>query len=303
MLLFVLISTAMATGISSDEVPCPLGEGMVKRFHKVSANTMGGYDSDLVTYSTRGQFRTHAVSTCPDNFFSAMGNKLDLVIRPTDHVAIHSAIAEARKEWGTQDDPTVWERYDTAARIAVALNHDPLDIAELYLNAAWTARDAAVGVYVGGLDGPQAAREILTIGTAELKKDLTTEAIKMVHYNLARVAHRGGFVQEREFHLDAFLALQSLSSEERAAAVRLQRLSRTIETRYQERAVSMLTSALQLPGEPMRQVRAQYQLADTLRRLGRSEEARRAFEATQKDSGSPEQLRELSGFLIGEINQ
>jgi hypothetical protein len=303
MLLFILLSTAMATGISSDEVPCPLGDGTVKRFHKVSANTMGGYDSDLVSYSTRGQFRTHAISTCPDNFFSALGSKLDMAILQTDHAAIRSAIAEARKEWGIQDDPTVWERYDTAARIALVLNHDPLEIAELYLNAAWTVRDAAVGVYVGGLDGPRAAREILTLGTAELQKDLTPEAVKMLHYNLARVAHRGGFLPERDAHLQAFLALPSLSPEERAAAVRLEQLSRSIETRYQERAVSMLSAGANLPGGAVRLARARYQLADTLRRLRRISEARTSFESTQKDPNTPEQLRDLAGFLLDEINQ
>jgi hypothetical protein len=303
MLLFALLSTALATGISSDEVPCPLGEGLVKRFHKISANTMAGYDSDLVTYSTRGQFRTHAISTCPDNFFSALGSKLDMTILQTDHKAIHNAIAEARMEWNSQEDPTVWERYDTAARIAIVLNHDPLEIAELYLNAAWTARDAAVGVYVGGLNGPRAAREILKVGTTELEKDLTPEAVKMLHYNLARVAHRGGFQPERDAHLQAFLALPSLSPEERAAAVRLKQLSHTVEKRYQERAIAMLSSGVKLPGETMRLARARYQLADTLRRIGKTEEAQAGFEAVKRDARSPDQIRELAIFLLDEINK
>jgi hypothetical protein len=160
-----------------------------------------------------------------------------------------------------------------------------------------------VGVYVGGLNGPRAAREILTLGTAELQKDLTPEAVKMLHYNLARVAHRGGFLPERDAHLQAFLALPSLSPEERAAAVRLKQLSRSIETRYQERAVSMLSAGATLPGGAVRLARARYQLADTLRRLKRNSEARTSFESTQKDPNTPEQLRELAGFLLDEINQ
>jgi len=303
MLLLTLLSAALATGISSESVPCPLGEGTVKRFHKVSSNTLGGYDSDLAAYSTRGQFRTHAVSTCPDNFFSALGHRLDMPLLERDHAPIKTAIEAARSEWIDRENPTVWERYDTAARIALALNQAPVEVANLYLNAAWTARDAAVGIYVGGLSGPEAAKDILRLGKAELEKKLTPEALKMIHYNMARVAHRGGFVTARKDHIKAFLALSAPTAEERAAGERLMHLSQDIETRYQERAVSLLKATINGPGDTTRLVRAEYQLADTLRRLNRFPEARGHFEAVRDNAEAPDELRELSRFLLSEIGQ
>lgn len=302
MILFVaLLSTALATGVRSDTVPCPFGNGTVKRFYKVSTNTMGGYDSDLAAYSTRGQFRAHAISTCPDNFFSILGNRLDVPILERDSGAIQSAIDEARLEWRNRDQPTVWERYDTAARIGIALGQDPLEIADLYLNAAWTVRDVAVGVYVGGLNGPEAARQIITVGNQELTKNLTSDAQKMVHYNLARVAHRGGFAKERRAHIQAFLALPSPTPEERAAGERLKQMSASTEVRYQERAASLLKAALKQSADPVRVARAEYQLADTLRRLERFEEAKTHFESVRDNANAPEQLRELSRYLLTEF--
>ena len=301
--LFLTLATALATGIHSEIVPCPMGNGNVKRFHKVSSNTLGGYDSDLATYSTGGQFRTHAISTCPENFFSALGSQLNRPVAPDQAAAVQAAIQAAREEWRDRDRPTVWERYDTAARIALALNKNPLDIANLYLTAAWTVRDEAVGVYVGGLTGPEAAKQIIEVGSKEFKKDLTPEAIKMLHYNLARVAHRGGFVAHREKHIAAFLALSSPTPEERKAGERLQQLTVHVETRYQERAMSLLQAAIQAPTDPSRTPRATYQLADTLRRLARPTEAKEHFTAVAKDAKAPEQLRELSRFLLREISQ
>ena len=74
MITLLFIQAALATGITYDEVPCPLGGAPARRFHKVAANRAGGYDSDLVAYSTKGQFRTHAISTCPDSLYSVYGD-------------------------------------------------------------------------------------------------------------------------------------------------------------------------------------------------------------------------------------
>ena len=89
--MLMMLSTALATGVTHEEVDCPYGEGKVRRYHKVSSNNLGGYDSDLARYSTRAQFREFAVSTCPSNYFSMLGKDLNLVV-PTDKAsAIDSA--------------------------------------------------------------------------------------------------------------------------------------------------------------------------------------------------------------------
>ena len=301
MLPLLILSSAFATGIRFDEVPCPFGTGNTRKYEKVSANTFGGYDSDLATYSTRGQFRTHAVSTCPDNYYSALASRLDRPIPSDKHAQIQSAIDASRSTWIDRDEPTVWERYDTAARIAIALNDGPLDIAELYLNASWTARDEAVGVYVGGLDGPIAARKILDLGQIELQKDLVDSSKSILLYNLARVAHRGGFIAERDAHVRAFLAMPTISEAERKAGQKLKHLSQVVEPKYQDLAMSFLEAGVKQAGDPLRLARAQYQLADLARRQGKLEQARDGFTKITADSAAPEQLQSLSKFLLQEI--
>ena len=76
--ILMTLGVALATGVTHEEVACPYGEGKVRRYHKVSSNNLGGYDSDLARYSTRAQFREFAVSTCPSNYFSVLGKDLDL---------------------------------------------------------------------------------------------------------------------------------------------------------------------------------------------------------------------------------
>ena len=301
MLVLLILSQAFATGIRFDEVPCPFGDDTVRKYQKLSANTFGGYDSDLATYSTRGQFRTHAISTCTNNYFSAMGSNLDRTISSDKNVQVQAAIDASRNTWADRDEPTVWERYDTAARIAVVLGDAPLDIAELYLNASWTARDQAVGVYVGGLDGPIAARKILDLGKVELQKDLIPESKAVLLYNLARVAHRGGFVAERDEHVREFLSLPSISDAERKAGMALKTLSQVVEPKYQELAMSFLQAGVGQPGDPLRIARAQYQLADLARRLGKTEQARAGYKEVASNSEAPDQLQSMANFLLGEI--
>jgi len=303
MFLFLMLGAALATGIRFEEVPCPYGDGQVRKFYKVSANTLGGYDSDLAVYSTRGQFRTHAISTCPSNYFSAMGSDLKVPVPAEMGPAIDSAIAEARSEWANPSNPEVWERYSTAANIASAMKRAPLAVAELRLNAVWTARDAAVGVYVGGLEGPKAAREILNIGALEFKKDLTPEAQKLLRYNLARVAHRGGYNAERDAHIAAYLQLQGLTKDERSAGVTLRRLTQTVEPELQRAAVRSLDAALTGGGTGEQFARARHQRADTLRRLGQKPKAIAGFREVLADADAPPQLKEMAAFLLEEISQ
>jgi hypothetical protein len=295
-----LLSSALATGVRFEEVDCPLGEGLVRRYYKVSANTHGGFDSDLASYSTRGQFREHAVSTCPSNYFSAMGTQLSEPIPAAQVESITAAIATSRNTWVNRDDPTVWERYDTAARIARVRGQDPLEIAELYLNAAWTARDHAVGVYVGGLNGPEAARKILDVGQAEFKGNLTPEAIKLLRYNLSRVAHRGGFIAERDAHLTAFLALSTLTPAERSAGQRLQYITRVVEPAMHAHAMMALEEALARPGDPSRLARARYQLADLNRRVGQSDAAKQGFSTVVQSEEAPKELKSMAQFLLSQ---
>ena len=292
-----------ATGIRYEHVPCPHGEGSVRKYTKLTGNTMGGYDSDLARYSSRTQFRTHAISTCPSSYFSALGTELGRPIPEVHRSAIDDAIAQSRSEWADADNPEVWERYDTAARIAGVLGRDPIDVAELYLAASWTARDAAVGIYVGGLNGPQAARQILDLGEQELAKDLTPDSRKVLRYNLARVAHRGGFNADRDRHLSAYAKLSNLTAAEAEAGRRMRHIAKVVEPRYQRAAVMALQAGIQHRPTGFRSARARYQLADVHRRLGNRDRAVAVFNQAVAHDDTPADLKETARYLLEVLGQ
>ena len=101
-------------------------------------------------------------------------------------------------------NPTPWERYEIAAEYYRWKGKPALFMGRLYLEAAWTARDKAVGIHPE-LKGPVVADQVLEQGAKELQKELTSEQRKMVTFNLARVAHRNAQFDKREQYLTAFL--------------------------------------------------------------------------------------------------
>jgi len=305
MLTWLMIHAALATGVTHTEVTCPLDGEAIRQFHQVSTNKHGGYDSDLATYSSRGQFRTHAISTCPQDLLSLYGEDLGLEIPETVKAPLQAALARAREDLTEPDNPTVWERYGLAAVTYRALGRGPLDLAGVYLEASWTARDEAVGIYVGGLEGPRAAEVILQAGEGELAKDLTTESRKLVLYNLARVAHRTGYGVERDRYLSAFEATGSLDAAEHRAIERFRAMAHDVEPRYQRLAVAELRKALEilqikdLP--PAVTAKTQFLLADLLRRLGDNAEALHFYKLTAKQAEADPQLQDMAAFFIDKL--
>ena len=170
LLLASFSTSAYATDVGISDLPCPIGEGSVRVYTKLSSNRLGGWDSDLATYAVGGQWRTYAISTCKDNLFSFPSDAgPSPKVKESTYVAkVNKVLDKARKEMG--EAPEIWQRYEIAIRI-IELEKDsaPLRIARLYLNAAWTARDRAVDVYKG-LDGPIMAARLLEKGKEELKK-------------------------------------------------------------------------------------------------------------------------------------
>lgn len=300
--LFLLLAPAGATQIRYTDQPCPIDpDDVVRVYEKVSANTHGGYDSDGADYSTKGQWRAFAVSTCGESLFSLYGGDIGMELSAGQIAALQGALTRALgEEVADAKDPQVWERYAIAAHMYETLGRGPLFLADLWLEASWTARDEAVGVYVG-LRGPQAARETLALGREELKKDLPPDQRRTLLYNLARVAHRGGFAAERDEWLAAFQADGPLSPKEAEAVARFRKIVDKVEPRYQDKAIAAFREGLRdrdLPVES--RLRSTYLLADLLRRRGQADEARPLFEQVARDERAPRELREMALFLGGE---
>jgi len=297
-LTLLLVQAALATGITFDEVACPLGGASARRFHKIAANRHGGYDSDLVSYSTKGQFRTHAISTCPDSLYSVYGDHIEREITDAERPAVEAALARVRKTLQDPSNPEVWERYVIAAHVYEALGRDSLDLAQIYLEGSWVARDAAVGVYVGGLDGPEAAAKILAVGATELAKPLPDDKRKTVLYSLARVAHRAGDAAQRRSYLEQFAAL-SPTKEERAQMLRFEQLADQTEPALQAMAMRYLREGLADPGRSAVQIsHATYLLADLLRRTGEPAQALPLYKQVIEIGDTPAQIRQMAAFFV-----
>lgn len=301
LLLAILSGPTGATQVSVRTVPCPLGGAPVKVYEKLSANTHGGFDSDLAGYSTEGQFREWAISTCPDSLFSLYGADMGLPLDEATRRRLAAALAEEVGRLAAPDHPEVWERYGLAARMYRELGRDPLWIARVYLEGSWTARDRAVGVYEG-LEGPAVARQLLAQGDIELQKPLTAAQRRTVAYNLARVAHRLGDGKSRDAYLSTFEKAGPLNEKERAALDRFRLVAREIEPRFQDLAIGALQEGLRRDGVAMdEKVRSTYILADLLRRRGRPRDALPLYTLVLAEEAAPQELREMALGFAREI--
>lgn len=301
-LLLALLGAASATQISVRTAACPLGDGPVRVYDRVSVDTVGGYDSDLARYSGQGQFREYAVSTCPDNLFSLYG--ADMGALPLDQAlsdALTARLAELRPALPPPDELQTWDRYRIAAHMYQALGRDPVFLGDLLLQASWTARDRAVGIYEG-LEGPEAARALLDAGARELDRELPPHQRKILLHNLARVAHRGGWGAERDRHLAAFEAVGGLTPREREVLDTFRRMANQVEPQLQDQAIAAYRAALDRGGLPQAEsARVTYLLADLLRRRGQPAEARGLFDRVAVNRDSPENLRQMAVFLSADL--
>ena len=299
LLLALFSGSAQATDVGISDLPCPVGEGSVRVYTKLSSNRLGGWDSDLATYSVGGQWRTYAISTCQNNLFSFPSDTGPSPrIKEDAYVAkLNSVLEKARNEIG--ETPEIWQRYEIAIRIiALEKESDPLRIARLYLNAAWTARDRAVDVYKG-LEGPIMASRLLEQGQEELQKpNLEKSVQKILHHNLARIAHRGGFFQKRDQHLAAFEALGSLSEKEKSVLKTFHRMVNEIEPGLLKKAAAQLDEYLSSATDSKTRAWAHYTRADIARRNGDRVNARKHYQSVLKSKNPDEKLLELAKWFL-----
>lgn len=301
LLLLAVAGPAEATRVTANPVACPLDGTSSKRFEHLSANTHGGWDSDLCTYSSQGQWREYAITTCPEDLLTLYGEDFARAYTPEELERLRAVSREVQREVRDPEALEPWERYALAARFYQALGKDEAFIGTLYHTASWLARDRAVGVYVG-LEGPVAARELLALGAQELEKDLTTPARKTLLFNLARVAHRAGENTLRDRYIGMFAARTDLDAAEQEALARFRKMTREVEPRYQDLAIEQYTAWLRKEGIPHdEKVRITYLLADLLRRRDRLREAAALYTLVANDSQALQSTRELAAFLLGEI--
>ncbi|MBK9365834.1 MAG: hypothetical protein IPN01_05870 [Deltaproteobacteria bacterium] len=286
---------AFAARVGLTTASCPLDGAQVSVYERLSTNTHGGWDSDLAAYDSESQWRSFALSACPKDGLILPGSNFGRPVSAAQRAALEAALKAQRA--AKAPSTTAWERYARAAELRRAMGDDGLEVAQLYLEGSWTARDEAVGVYLG-LEGPIEAEQILAYGDAELLKPEGQKLARTLLYNLARVAHRGGFLKARDGYLSRYEALPELTSAEREKSKRLKTLATGPEAAMQRLALVELARFLKASGAPAERVaRARYLQADLHRRLGDEDAAIQGYAQVALDEEAPEQLRELAAFL------
>lgn len=287
---------AHAVQVSGRDLTCPVGSGTARVYTRVTNNTSGGYDSDLASYSAGGQWRAYRVATCKPSQLTLFGTDMQAGVPTARQAAVTAATQKAVAALPNPAEPTIWERYGLAAAAYEALGKDDVFLGDLWVEASWTARDAAIGYYEN-LQGPKAARALVDAGKVELAKPLSLADRKKVLYNLARVAHRGGFNDERDDFLAQFEQAGPLDARETKAVATLRRIARDVEPALQDKAIARYTAALRTQLAHDEKVRVTYVLADLLRRRGRTRDALPLYFLVANDAQAREDLRGMALFL------
>ena len=281
-----------------EEVECPLGKDYARVFSLSSQNQLGGYDSDLASYSKGDQFRTFSISTCYDSYFSLYGTDFSITLSEEQQQAAQEILRTLRTQLMDPKNPLVWERYEIAAEMYRLLGRSPHFLAQVYLEASWTVRDSFVGFHQG-LNGPKSAQEVLDLASKELQKTLSPEQKKLLIFNLARVAHRAGQPTLRDMYLKKFEMLPNLSPSDTKGLHYIRSTAIPKEQYYQEKARKELILALEdstkLNKEELLHTR--YLLADLHRRLGEVDRALPLYELVRSQS-KDERLVEMSDFFL-----
>ena len=292
--LFSFLYTVGATGIHTESIKCPIGEDRAKTFFVLSENEYGGYDSDGATYSSGMQPRKYAIATCSKNLYSALNKDMEQTWTAEEEKEILAIIEQNKKNFAKAELPETWERYDIAIDIYRWQGKSHQFLAGLYMDAAWTIRDEAVGIHED-LRGPIVADQVLELGRKELQKNLNTEQRKMVLFNLARVAHRNARFDEREEFLTAFNQLSTLTEAERKAAKDFGYYTTELEPQYLRKAQKELLSHI---AENPNDGQALYLLGDIARRLGETESAQRFFNQANLTADLQEEQRNIILYLL-----
>ena len=297
LLLATINSMVLAASFTMRTVQCPIGEGQVRIYDVVSDNQLGGFDSDLATYSSGEQARHFLLSTCTTNYISLYGEDMGRVFPDELANAMLQQTETVRRSFQDPQSPEIWERYWLAAENYTLLSESPLFIANVYLNAMWSARDSIVG-YHAGLNGPLVIDQLLDQASIELAKPLTEAQRKVLLFNLARVAHRGGYSQIRDDYIDAFTALPNLTREDIESAEKFKRVTKEIEPMFQIKLQSILSSRVLAELNSSERAFAHYLLGDIARRQGSSEQALEHFHAVINEEKAEEKISTLAKYFI-----
>ncbi len=288
----VLLAGPVTAGELFPEVyNCPVDGTVVNAQRMLATNALGGTDSDFCQYAKGGNAREHGVATCPTCFYSAMQSKFEQPLDEGQKKALLEMLATARDNHTTVDQLEPWDRYQLAALCAGVLDENALERGDLLLSGAWTIRDRIVG-FIPQVDGPV---DVFN-GLAEMDKqwlELTDlRAQQKALFDLARVAHRGGFPARRDAYLARLDELQPVPEDLASGRERWMYEPIEMENRFLDKALQHYEEGLAAgSGSAEERVYYAYLVVDLKRRLGRTDGLDRDLNLLLAEKTLPEHVK------------
>lgn len=269
---------------------CPVCGESVEAERQVTANALGGTDSDFCQYSAGGQAREVAVATCPKCYYTHLHDRFERDLSETQRAELEAALVILRPSYPSAEMVPTWDRYQIAALMAGLLGEGQYLRGDLLLTGAWTARDRVVG-FVPKVDGPLDVLLNLEEMDAAWREipDLRTQ--QMALFDLMRVAHRGGFVERRDAYLAQLDDLPPVPEELISVRTKVRGWIE-IEERYLDKARGHFEDGLAVgEGSAEDQIMYRYLVIDLKRRRGQTTGLRAELDQMLTDPGLPSQVK------------
>ena len=281
-----------STGLASQPMVDPLDGTPFEVSVVSSVNSHGGFDSDGCSYSTGLQPRAFSVATSPTSLYSARLKEWGVGITEANKANILRTLVSLGAEVERVAELNPSERYELAATVSELVGQDRFHVGDLFLHGAWTIRDTIVGFFpsVSGTGDAWAKLSELVL----LSKSVTHPRGRTIAlFDMARLAHRGGFVHERDALLaqldnfeDAGMGAQAKRTEFFLRVREEERLLRRARERY-------LEGLEQKERRGSERVMYRFLAAELARRVGDLDVAERELSALALDKAIPKDVKGL----------
>jgi len=280
-----------------ERVTDPLDGHVFEVVVPVSKNGLGGFDSDGCSYAKGQQARTFEIVTSPTTLYSAPMESFQEAIPDEQKAALVEMLLGLGRDVDDVRKLSPSDKYELAAAVARQLGKGNYAAGELYLTAAWTVRDTIVG-FLPGVQGASDAWSKFVETLPMVREVDNDRGATIAFFDMARLAHRGGFSHERDDMLR--LSEQIPDAGLNADAKRVE-FGRRVQREMQllGKARDAFRAGLEAnEGTPEERAGYRFLVGDLSRRLGEFDVARTELEAVELAASASEETKSLARDVL-----